>query len=168
MLTIQESTAILKQHGITVFNRYGKRYSLRREHLGYGTPESRSPLAEWFSVTDCSLGDVRAMADAYAALSLPETREEAEYCRHRLHWAWLTYTACRLKAERLGRAANDWALPDDPAEAVAQIHARGSERAHWHTHRVWQENTRRRLSARADHLTVTANPAELLSSCNHC
>ena len=147
MLTIAESTQILKSHGITVFNRYSKRYSLRREHPGYGTPESRSPLSEWFQISDCSLGDVRAMADAYAALSLPETREEAEYCRHRLHWAWITYTACRLKAERLGRAANDWTLPDDPAEAVAQIHARGSERAHWHIHRVWQEITRSRLSA---------------------
>lgn len=152
MLTIAESTQILNAHGITVFNRYGKRYSLRRNHPGYGTPESRSPLAEWFSVTDCSLGDVRAMADAYAALNLPATRADAEHCRHRLRWAWATYTACRLKAERLGRAANDWALPDDPAEAVAQIQARGSERAHWHTHRVWQEITRSRLSAIAEEL----------------
>ena len=160
MLTIAESTQILKSHGITVSNRYGKRYGLRREHPGYGTPESRSPLAEWFQVTDASLGDVRAMADAYAALSLPETREEAEYCRHRLHWAWVTYTACRLKAERLGRAASDWSLPDDPAEAVAQIQARGSERAHWHIHRVWQEITRRRLSACADQLAATVNLAE--------
>ena len=167
MLTIKESTQILKSHGITVFNRYSKRYSLRREHPGYGTPESRSPLAEWFQVTDASLGDVRAMADAYAALSLPETREEAEYCRHRLHWAWVTYTACRLKAERLGRAASDWSLPDDPAEAVAQIQARGSERAHWHTHRVWQEITRRRLSACADRLAATLNPAESLTNTHH-
>ena len=29
---------------------------------------------------------------------------------------------------------------------------------------MWQENTRRRLSACADRLTVTANPAELLST----
>ena len=152
MLTINESTQILKAHGITVFNRYGKRYSLRREHPGYGTPESRSPLAEWFSVTDCSLGDVRAMADAYAALSLPATRADAEHCRHRLRWAWATYTACRVRAERLGSPTNDWALPDDPAEAVAQIQARGSERAHWQIHRVWQENTRSRLSAIAQEL----------------
>ena len=147
MLTIAESTQILKSHGITVFNRYGKRYSLRREHPGYGTLESRSPLAEWFQVTDCSLGDVRAMADAYVALNLPATRADAEYCRHRLRWAWATYTACRLKAERLGSPENDWTLPDDPAEAVFQIQARGSERAHWHIHRVWQEIARSRLSA---------------------
>ena len=165
MLTIQESTAILKQHGITVFNRYGKRYSLRREHPGYGTPESRSPLCEWFQVSDASLGDVRAMADAYAALSLPDTRAEAEYCRHRLRWAWITYTSCRLKAERLGRAENSWCLPSDPSEAVAQIRASGSE---WrHIHRVWQENTRCRPSDRADRLAATANLAESLSRA-HC
>ena len=164
MLTIAQSTQILNSHGITVFNRYGKRYSLRRDHPGYGTPESRSPLAEWFQISDASLGDVRAMAAAYEALSLPDTRTEAEYCRHRLRWAWATYTACRLKAERLGRAENDWTLPDDPTEAVAQIHARGSERAHWHIHRVWQEITRRRLSACADQLADTANLAESLTT----
>ena len=152
MLSIAESTAILKIHGITVFNRYGKRYSLRREHPGYGTPESRNPLSEWFQITDCSLGDVRAMADAYAALNLPATRSDAEFCRHRLRWAWATYTACRLKAERLGSPKNDWTLPDDPDEAVAQIHAQGSERAHWQIHRVWQEIVRRRLSAIAQEL----------------
>lgn len=152
MLTIKESTAILNSHGITVFSRYGKRYSLRREHPGYGTPESRNPLAECFQVTDCSLGDVRAMADAYQALTLPETRADAEFYRHRLHWAWATYTACRVKAERLGSPKNDWTLPDDPADAVAQIQARGSERAHWHVHRVWQEIVRSRLSAIAKEL----------------
>jgi hypothetical protein len=153
MLTIAESTQILKSHGITVFNRYGKRYSLRREHPGYGTPESRSPLAEWFSVTDCSLGDVRAMAHAYEALSWPDTRRYAEIARIGLKAAWADYTARRIDAERLGRAANDWTLPDDPDEAVAQIQARGSERAHWHTHRVWQEITRSRLSAIAGEAT---------------
>ena len=152
MLTIAQSTQILKSHGIAVFNRYGKRYSLRRDHPGYGTPESRSPLTEWFQVTDCSLGDVRAMAHAYEVLSWPETRQYAEIARIGLRGAWATYTYHRLKAERLGRAANDWSLPDDPAEAVAQIQARGSERAHWHIHRVWQENTRSRLSAIAQEL----------------
>ena len=167
MLTINESTQILKSHGITVFHRYGKRYSLRREHPGYGTPESRSPLTEWFQVTDCSLGDVRAMAHAYEALEWPESRRYDEIARIGLRAAWAEYTAHRIDAERLGRAANDWALPDDPDEAVAQIHARGSERAHWHIHRVWQEITRRRLSACADRLTATVNSAESLSSCNH-
>ena len=152
MLTIKESTQILNAHGITVFNRYGKRYSLRRNHPGYGTPESRNPLSEWFSVTDCSLGDVRAMADAYQALTFPDTRRWADYCRDRLTWAWIAYQGCRIKAEQLGSPTNDWALPDDPAEAVAQIQARGSERAHWHTHRVWQEITRSRLSAIAEEL----------------
>ena len=154
MLTIQESTAILKQHGITVFNRYGKRYSLRREHPGYGTPESRSPLAEWFSVSDASLGDVRAMAAAYEALGWPETRRYAEIARSGLRGAWAAYTARRIDAERLGRAANDWALPDDPDEAVAQIHARGSERAHWHIHRVWRQNLADRLSAANQELAI--------------
>ena len=167
MLTIAESTQILKSHGITVFNRYGKRYSLRRDHPGYGTPESRSPLAEWFQVTDASLGDVRAMAAAYEALSWPETRKYAEIARIGLRAAWAEYTAHRIDAERLGRAANDWCLPDDPAEAVAQIQARGSERAHWHIHRVWQENTRSRLSACADRLAATANPAESLTNAHH-
>jgi len=162
MLTIKESTDILKSHGIAVFNRYGKRYSLRREHPGYGTPESRSPLTEWFSVSDCSLGDVRAMADAYEALSWPETRRYAEIARIAYRAAWAAYTGHRIEAERLGRAKNDWALPDDPAEAVAQIQARGSERAHWHIHRVWQENTQRRLSACANRTAYTANLAESL------
>ena len=40
MLTIAQSTQILKTHGIVVFNRYGKRYSLRRDHPGYGTPSA--------------------------------------------------------------------------------------------------------------------------------
>ena len=164
MLTIAQSTQILKSHGITVFNRYSKRYSLRRDHPGYGTAESRSPLAEWFKVSDASLGDVRAMAAAYAALSLPDTRAQAEYCRDRCALAWITYTACRLKAERLGCPENDWTLPDDPDEAVAQIQARGSERAHWHTHRVWQEITRRRLSACADRLSDTPRPADSLTT----
>ena len=125
MLTIAESTQILKSHGITVFNCYAKRYSLRRDHPGYGTPESRSPLAEWFTVSDCSLGDVRAMAHAYEALSWPETRRYAEIARSGLRGAWAAYTGHRIEAERLGRAKNDWALPDDPAEAVAQIQGAG-------------------------------------------
>lgn len=153
MLTIKESTEILRSHGITVFNRYGKRYSLRREHPGYGTPVRRAPLAEWLSVTDCSLGDVRAMADAYEALGWPDTRRYAEIARIAYRAAWATYTARRIESERLGRAKNDWTLPDDSAEAVARIQARGSERAHWHIHRVWQENTRRRLNAIARGLT---------------
>ena len=164
MLTINESTQILKSHGITVFNRYGKRYSLRRDHPGYGTPESRSPLAEWFQVTDCALGDVRAMAAAYAALSWPETRSNTRRCQINLKTAWALYTCNRIDAERLGRAENDWTLPDDPTEAVAQIQARGSERAHWHIHRVWQEITRRRLSACADQVADTANLAESLTT----
>ena len=150
MLTIKQSTAILNANGITVFNRYGKRYSLRREHPGYGTPESRNPLSEWFSVTDCSLADVRAMADAYVALSWPETRGYAEICRNRLRDAWDRYQANRIDSELRGQG---WTLPDDPPEAVALIQARGSERAHWHIHRVWQEITRRRLSAIAAEAT---------------
>ena len=152
MLSIAESTAILKIHGITVFNRYGKRYSLRREHPGYGTPESRNPLSEWFQITDCSLGDVRAMAHAYEALDWPETRQYADIARIGLKAAWAEYTCRRINAERLGRAESDWTLPDDPDEAVAQIHAQGSERAHWQIHRVWQEIVRRRLSAIAQEL----------------
>ena len=167
MLTIKESTAILKSHGIAVFNRYGKRYSLRREHPGYGTPESRSPLCEWFQITDCSLGDVRAMAAAYEALNWPETRQDAWIVRIGLRAAWAAYTGHRIDAERLGRAKNDWALPDDPEEAVAQIQAKGSERAHWHIQRVWRQNLADRLRYCADHLSVTANPAESLISCNH-
>lgn len=163
MLTIAESTQILKSHGITVFNCYAKRYSLRRDHPGYGTPESRSPLAEWFTVSDCSLGDVRAMAHAYEALSWPETRRYAEIARSGLRGAWAAYTGHRIEAERLGRAKNDWALPDDPAEAVAQIQARGSERAHWHIHRVWQVNLLSRLRRCADQSTYTANLAESLA-----
>jgi hypothetical protein len=107
------------------------------------------------------------MARAYEALSWPETRRHAEIARIGLKAAWAEYTARRIDAECLGRAANDWALPDDPTEAVAQIQARGSERAHWHIHRVWQEITRRRLSACADHLAATPNPAESLVSGNH-
>ena len=163
MLTIKESTAILRSHGISVFNRYGKRYSLRRDHPGYGTPESRSPLDEWFQITDCSLRDVRAMADAYHALGWPETRRWAEIARIGLRGAWAAYTCHRIDAERLGRAKNDWALPDDPDEAVAQIQARGSERAHWHIHRVWQENVRSRLKYCAAEANSQAapTPAEL-------
>ena len=152
MLTLKESTAILKSHGIVVFNRYSKRYSLRREHPGYGTPESRSPLTEWFQITDCSLGDVRAMATAYEALSWPETRRYAEIARSGLRGAWAAYTGHRSDAERLGRAKNDWTLPDDPSEAVAQIQAQGSERAHWHIQRVWRQNLADRLSAVAQEL----------------
>lgn len=163
MLTIQQSTQILKSHGITVFNRYGTRYSLRRVHPGYGTPESRSPLTEWFSVSDCSLGDVRAMAHAYEALGWPETRRVAEIARIGLRSAWAAYTAHRIDAESLGRAKNDWALPDDPDEAVAQIHARGSERAHWHTQRVWRQNLADRLRYCADQTADTANLAESLA-----
>ena len=150
MLTIAESTQILNAHGITVFNRYGKRYSLRREHPGYGTPESRNPLSEWFSVSDCSLGDVRAMACAYNALSWPETREYARICQLALKAAWDRYQANRIDSELRGQG---WTLPDDPPEAVALIQARGSERAHWHIHRVWQEITRSRLSAIAEEAT---------------
>ena len=60
--------------------------------------------------------------------------------------------ANRIDAERLGRAANDWSLPDDPPEAVALIQARGSERAHWRIYRVWRELVSRRLSAIAEEL----------------
>ena len=167
MLTIAQSTEILKSHGIVVFNRYGKRYSLRRDHPGYGTPESRSPLSEWFQVTDCSLGDVRAMAAAYAALSWPETRRWAEITRAAYKVAQARYTARRIDAERLGRAPSDWALPSDPAEAVAQIQASGSERAHWYIHRVWKELTRSRLSKCADRIAATHNLTESLSHCNN-
>ena len=150
LLTISEATAILRDYGIRVFCSYPGAYTLRRELPWYGDAEKRNALREGFTVAHASLGDVRAMAHAYKALDLPQDRASAEHCRQRLGDAWRTYTAARVHLESLGVPAkdgNDWALSDDPPQAVAQLHAKGTERAQWHVHRVWQENTRERLSA---------------------
>ena len=147
MLTIDESRAILRAYGITIFCSYPGAYGLRREFPWYGCAEKRRPIKEGFSISHASLGDVRDMARAYQALDLPQDRASAEHCRQRLGDAWRTYTAARVQAEAIGAPAQDWGCRDDQPVMLQQLQARGSERAQWHVHRVWQENVRERLSA---------------------
>ena len=149
LLTIEECRTILLPYGIRVHCSFPSSYCLRRDLPWYGDAEKRKPLREGFSVSHASLGDVRAMARAYQALDLPRDRDSAEHCRRILRDAWATYTAARVHLESLGTPpaeSNDWALRNDPPEDLKRLQARGSERAHWHTHRVWQENVRDRLS----------------------
>ena len=150
VLCIDQARAILAGYGIRVFCSYPGAYSLRRDLPAYSDPQKCNVLREGLSVAHASLGDVRAMALAYDSLTLPRNYEMAQFCRQRLGDVWRVYTDARLKLEGLGveaREGNGWALADDPPQAVAQLHAKGTERAYWHTHRVWQENTRARLSA---------------------
>ena len=147
MLSIDDSRAILRGYGITVFCSYPGAYGLRRELPWYGDAEKRRPIREGFSIAHASLGDVRDMARAYQALDLPQDRASAEHCRQRLGDAWRVDTVARVHAESIGSPAQDWGLGDDQPLMLKQLQARGSERAQWHIHRVWQENTRERLSA---------------------
>ena len=130
-----------------MFCSYRGSYALRRDLPWYGDAEKRRPIKEGFSVAHANLGDVRAMARAYQALDLPHDRASAEHCRQRLGDAWRAYTAARVQAESIGSPAHDWGSRDDQPLMLQQLQCRGSERAHWHIHRVWQENTRERLSA---------------------
>lgn len=146
-ITIEESRAILLAYGIKVYCSFPSHYTVTRALPWYGDSEKRKPIKEGFSVSHCSLGDVRAMAQAYKALALPATRESFTHCRQILGDAWRAYTAARVHAESVGTLTDDWADKDNSPVTLARLAARGSERAHWHTHRVWQENVRARGSA---------------------
>lgn len=146
LLTIDQARSILLSYGIQVFCSYPGAYVLRRDLPWYGDAEKRRPIKEGFSVAHASLGDVRDMARAYQALDLPQDRASAEHCRQQLGDAWRTYTAARVHAESIGSPELDWGFRDDSPAMLQQLRAQGSERAHWHIHRVWQENTRERLS----------------------